>query len=95
MRRALQMRYRLLPYLYSLFNDAHATGSTVARPLFFEFPTDAETYAIDRQFMWGSALLISPVLDQGAVTVSAYLPRGVWCVVHAYVCLFVRLSRCL
>ena len=40
-------------------------SATVTRPLFFEFPHDAATYPIDRQFMVGNALLISPVLEQG------------------------------
>ena len=45
----------------------------MARPLFFEFPTDSNTYAIDKQFMIGSGLMITPVLDQGATTVTGLL----------------------
>lgn len=75
---ALNVRYTLLPYLYTLFYFSHTSGSTVARPLFFEFPNDSQTYGIDAQFMWGSGLLISPVVTQGASSVSAYLPQGRW-----------------
>jgi len=77
-KKALTARYRLHPYLYTLFYLAHETGSTVARPLFFEFFTDAKTLAIDEQFMWGSWLLVNPVLKEQDVEVSAYLPKGIW-----------------
>ncbi|KAH9373897.1 hypothetical protein HPB48_012034 [Haemaphysalis longicornis] len=59
---ALGMRYSLLPYLYTLFYRSHVYGETVARPLFLEFPEDSNTYDIDEQFLWGSALLFNPVL---------------------------------
>jgi len=74
----LDTRYTLLPYLYSLMHEAHVEGSTVARPLFFEFPNDIATYGIDCQFMWGSGLLISPVVTQGVASIQAYLPKGRW-----------------
>ncbi|XP_029014912.1 lysosomal alpha-glucosidase [Betta splendens] len=78
MRRALNLRYSLLPFLYTLFHRAHASAETVARPLFVEFPTDPNCQTIDRQFLWGSSLLISPVLEEGAVELTAYLPPGTW-----------------
>lgn len=75
---SLTVRYALLPYLYTLFYRSHVYGETVARPLFFEFPEDPRTHDIDEQFMWGSALLISPALYQGQTKVEAYVPRGTW-----------------
>ncbi|XP_077389106.1 lysosomal alpha-glucosidase [Festucalex cinctus] len=78
MRSALNLRYSLLPFLYTLFHHAHTSGDTVARPLFMEFPTDPPCQMIDRQFLWGSCLLISPVLEEGAVEVAAYMPPGTW-----------------
>jgi len=75
---ALGMRYQMLPYIYTLFFQAHTTGSTVARPLWMNFPSDTSALSIDRQFMLGSSILISPVLDQGVTTVSAYFPQGYW-----------------
>jgi alpha-glucosidase len=48
------------------------------RPLFFEFPADANLLGNDKQFMLGESLLFSPVLNQGATTVSAYFPAGRW-----------------
>lgn len=44
----------------------------------FRFPEDRNTYSIDRQFLWGRSLLITPVLEPGASSVTAYFPRGVW-----------------
>ncbi|KAL5484357.1 hypothetical protein EMCRGX_G020837 [Ephydatia muelleri] len=84
-RKVLAIRYSILPYYYTLFYKAHrpispsnAPAATVVRPLFFEFPTDPKTYDIDQQFLIGSGLLISPVLKQGATSVSTYFPAGKW-----------------
>jgi len=78
-RNVLLTKYSLLPYYYTLFFLAHTTGSTVARPLFFEYYSDPNTLTIDRQMMIGPSLLLSPVLEQGATTVKCYFPRNsVW-----------------
>lgn len=74
----LYVRYMLIPYLYTLFYRSHVYGETVARPLFFEFPDDLNTYDIDEQFMWGSAFLFNPALYQGQTEVKAYVPAGLW-----------------
>src|SRR5262249_18744530 len=68
----------LIPYYYTLFFEAHIMGGTVARPLFYEFYTDNRTYGIDSQFMIGSGLLATPVLDQGGTTVNAFFPIADW-----------------
>ncbi|CAK4699767.1 hypothetical protein LEN26_018477 [Aphanomyces euteiches] len=73
MRNVLRKRYQLLPYLYTELYRAHVDGTTVVRALYFEFPS-METLAIDRQYLVGSALLVSPVLDKGALNVTAFLP---------------------
>nr|XP_060620307.1 lysosomal alpha-glucosidase [Anolis sagrei ordinatus] len=78
MRKALFLRYSFLPYLYTLFHKAHSAGETVARPLYLEFPEDPNTWNVDRQFMWGSGLLITPVLEAGKTEVSGYFPLGTW-----------------
>ncbi|XP_077982533.1 sucrase-isomaltase, intestinal-like [Glandiceps talaboti] len=77
-REVLHVRYTLLPYLYTLFHKAHIDGSTVIRPMMHEFITDLQTQDIHRQFLWGPALLISPVLNKGMTTVSAYFPNARW-----------------
>uniref|UniRef100_A0A8D2MKH1 LYAG glucosidase n=1 Tax=Zonotrichia albicollis TaxID=44394 RepID=A0A8D2MKH1_ZONAL len=78
MRNALRLRYSLLPFLYTLFHRAHSAGETVARPLFLEFPTDPNTWAVDRQLLWGGGLLVTPVLEAGQTKVSGYFPAGTW-----------------
>ncbi|ORX69562.1 alpha glucosidase [Linderina pennispora] len=77
-RRALTVRYTLLPYFYTNYQHAVENGWPVARPLVFQYPEIAATSAIDKQFLIGDGLLISPVLTQGAVTVDAFFPKGIW-----------------
>ncbi|DBA02690.1 TPA: hypothetical protein N0F65_010515 [Lagenidium giganteum] len=77
-RKFLGMRYRLLAYIYSLGFEAHATGAPLARALFMEFPEDGNTHGVDRQFMLGDALLVTPVLYQGASSITGYVPAGTW-----------------
>uniref|UniRef100_A0A2K6NW22 Lysosomal alpha-glucosidase n=1 Tax=Rhinopithecus roxellana TaxID=61622 RepID=A0A2K6NW22_RHIRO len=78
MRKALTLRYALLPHLYTLFHQAHVAGETVARPLFLEFPKDSSTWTVDHQLLWGEALLITPVLQAGKAEVTGYFPSGTW-----------------
>ncbi len=77
-RTALTTRYTLLPYLYTLFYKSYSKAETVVRPLFFEFMSDTNTHPIDRQFMFGPAILVSPVLASNTVTVDAYFPAETW-----------------
>jgi alpha-glucosidase len=66
----------LLPYYYTLFYKNSIKGGTVIKSLAFEFTNDTfnNINSIDDQFLVGSALMISPVLNQGQVTVQTYLP---------------------
>uniref|UniRef100_A0A1B6F1T2 P-type domain-containing protein n=1 Tax=Cuerna arida TaxID=1464854 RepID=A0A1B6F1T2_9HEMI len=83
-RKALLVRYSLLPFLYTLFWHAHTKGDTVARPLFFESPKDEKTYGLHSQFLWGSALLIAPILSEEKTYATAYLPAGRWYDFYTY-----------
>uniref|UniRef100_A0A8C6HZB2 Sucrase-isomaltase, intestinal n=1 Tax=Mus spicilegus TaxID=10103 RepID=A0A8C6HZB2_MUSSI len=77
-RHYLTIRYTLLPFLYTLFYRAHAFGETVARPFLHEFYEDPNSWIEDTQFLWGPALLITPVLRPGTKYVSAYIPDATW-----------------
>ena len=74
----LRLRMRLLPYLYTLFEECHRTGAPILRPLLFEHPDDPETYAADDEFLVGSALLVAPITRPGIEHRHVYLPAGTW-----------------
>jgi len=73
-KKAMEIRYSLLPYMYTLFYLAHTTGSTVMRALAWEFPNDPTLAAVDNQFLLGPALMIAPALGQGQTEVEAVFP---------------------
>ena len=76
-REAFALRYRMLPYLYSMMYEASVSGMPVMRPLFLEFPEDKNCYT-DRHmsFMFGPAVLVANVVEKGAKTREVYLPTG-------------------
>ncbi|VDM38291.1 unnamed protein product [Toxocara canis] len=75
-RQANLFRYHYLPYLYTLLYEVSVSGGTVIRPLFFEFPFDDAAHEYTMEFMWGPAMLISPVIYQGWKMTYTYLPYG-------------------
>ncbi|MEN9230850.1 MAG: glycoside hydrolase family 31 protein [Thermostichus sp. DG02_5_bins_236] len=77
-RQAIELRYQLLPYLYSLFWESSQTGSPILRPLLYEFPDDPQTYDLSDQAMLGSWLLAAPVVRPGIRQRAVYLPAGTW-----------------
>lgn len=77
-RNALGMRYKLLPYFYTLTYEAHTTGAPIARPLFFSFPNIPKLYGVSTQFLIGSSVMVSPVLERGKTEVKALFPPGTW-----------------
>ena len=77
-RRMIELRYQLLPYIYTAFVEAAETGLPVARPLFLEYPTDATLFGIGDEFLLGSDLLVAPVLEPGKDRRALYLPPGEW-----------------
>jgi len=77
-RRALERRYRLMPYLYTLFHDATKTGVPVVRPAFFANPADAALRDADDCFLLGVDVLVRCGVDQESVECASPLPAGDW-----------------
>jgi len=74
MRTYLDLRYRLMPYLYSVAWQITSNGSTFMRPLVMDFPKDQKTFAIGNQYLFGPAIMVTPVTTAGATTQPVYLP---------------------
>ena len=72
----LRLRYQLMPYIYSLGYATHKTGAPFMRGLFMDFGADPKVADIGDEYMFGPALLIAPVTDQGKTTREVYLPAG-------------------
>lgn len=77
-RSAIELKYRLFPYLYSYAREAHDSGLPLLRGLFMEYPHDQQALAIDDQFLFGEELLVAPVLRKGERVRRLYLPEGEW-----------------
>ncbi|MBI2381280.1 MAG: DUF5110 domain-containing protein [Gammaproteobacteria bacterium] len=77
-RRAIELRYRLLPQIYKEMEAASRSGVPALRPLFLEFPADKETWSRDDQYLFGSDLLVAPVLREAVTEREVYLPPGTW-----------------
>ncbi|WP_061963080.1 alpha-xylosidase [Demequina aurantiaca] len=76
-RQFAQLKNSLMPYLYTAGAHAAASGVSVARPMFMEFPDDPAVGYLDRQYMLGDDILVAPVMTADG-TVDFYLPTGVW-----------------
>ena len=72
----MTIRYQLIPYLYTLFHRVHKSGGTIVRSMAHEFSSLAECLALDEQFLWGSHLLIAPVIYENQFTKWVYLPSS-------------------
>ena len=77
-RRALGLRYSLMPYIYAQAKDSSAKGFPMLRALFFEFPGDETSWLIEDEYMFGSDLLVAPLFENEQQTRKVYLPPGAW-----------------
>ena len=77
-RKMLKLRQRLLPYLYTTFEECHRTGAPILRPLLFEYPEDETTYTADDEFLFGNSMLVAPISRPGIEHRHVYLPEGTW-----------------
>jgi alpha-D-xyloside xylohydrolase len=76
LRTYLDLRYRLLPYLYSVAWQVTTNGSTFMRPLVMDFPKDPQVLGIGDQYLFGPSIMVTPVTTGGALTRSVYLPAS-------------------
>jgi alpha-glucosidase (family GH31 glycosyl hydrolase) len=77
-RKYLELRYRMLPYLYSAVRASTLTGIPIMRALWMHFPDDPKAVACGDQYLWGQSILVAPVYEKGATVRRVYLPKGVW-----------------
>ncbi len=77
-RRYMRLRERLMPFWYTLAFEAAQSGAPLVRPLWWTRPEDARLYDIDDAFMLGDALLVAPVVQEGATAREVTLPEGEW-----------------
>ena len=77
-KKAMRLRYDLMPYLYSNTRVAHETGIGLVRPLFWAFPDDEKYSDETRAWMFGDALLVSPIVEHQLPLHKFYLPTGTW-----------------
>jgi alpha-glucosidase len=77
-RKAIELRYSLFPYLYTLAWEAHAYGWPLVRPLFWLGSANEELLEVDDAFLLGDAILVAPVLEEGARSREVRLPPGTW-----------------
>lgn len=78
LRRFVELRYRLMPYIYNIAWESAKNGTPFVRPLFYSDTTDKELYKATDQYYFGPSLLVAPVLEPGATRRRLYLPRGQW-----------------
>jgi alpha-glucosidase/alpha-D-xyloside xylohydrolase len=77
-RKYMELRYRMMPYVYSLVNQTHETGIPMMRPLWMHYSDDAKAVARSDEYLWGRDMLVAPVVEKGATARSLYLPAGEW-----------------
>jgi alpha-glucosidase len=78
MRKYLELRYRLMPYIYTAARETAETGLPMMRAMWLHHPDDPAAVARGDQFYWGRDILVAPVLEQGARSRRVYLPTGAW-----------------
>ena len=74
----LELRYRMMPYLYSAIKETCDTGLPVMRALWLHYPDDAAAAARGDEYLYGRDILVAPVVEKSATTRNLYLPKGYW-----------------
>jgi alpha-glucosidase (family GH31 glycosyl hydrolase) len=74
----LELRYQLMPYLYSAVKETCETGLPIIRAMWLHYPQDPTAVARGDQYLYGRDILVAPVVEKGATSRSIYLPHGSW-----------------
>jgi alpha-D-xyloside xylohydrolase len=77
-RKIVEMRYRLMPYLWAQAHDSAERGLPMLRSLFLEFPQDPGAWKVDDEYLLGSSMLVAPLMHEGSTKRDVYLPAGGW-----------------
>ena len=77
-RKSAEMKYRLMPYVYAQAKECTEKGLPMLRALFVEFPDDPGAWKVDDEYLFGSQILVAPLLESGITGRSVYLPEGKW-----------------
>ena len=77
-RRYLNLRYQLMPYLYTAARETHDAGMPLMRPLWLHYSDDPKAVARGDEYLWGRNILVAPVVEKGATQRKLYVPRGEW-----------------
>ncbi len=72
------LKYRLMPYVYAQAKDSSEHGLPMLRALFVEYPDDPGSWLVDDEYLFGSSLLVAPLMHEGATGRAVYLPPGAW-----------------
>ena len=74
----LELRYQLMPYLYSAVKESCGTGMPIIRAMWLHYPQDAAATARGDQYLYGRDILVAPIVEKAATSRAVYLPEGVW-----------------
>lgn len=80
-RDAVKIRYRNVPYIYSMARKAYDDGVSICRPMYYEYPDSKEAYDYKDQYMFGDQMIVAPVSSpavDGYSTIKVWLPEGEW-----------------
>ena len=72
----MEIREKMRPYIKTPMQEAHEKGTPVMRPLFYDFPKDEKAWEIEDQYMFGSDIMVCPILYEGIREREVYLPGG-------------------
>lgn len=77
-KKAVQLRYRLLPYIYTSFMESVFNACPIQKPLIYDYQHDKKAMTNSTEFLFGNSLLVAPVVEKGAEKRKLYLPKGDW-----------------